>query len=147
MIWLAGMQTKQAGWNRVLYVPCSTAGRCCIACFFYLMERTYDADGAFKQKRCRVERRMIMCKMKEWTETLTDVVAMTKKEYILTIAASLLGGIVIGFVFAPRRIKHTTIGSHNGNECPKDCFEDWEDSDDMEYMDDTDDMEEEDLSF
>lgn len=43
-----------------------------------------------------------MCRLKEWTQTLTDVVAMTKKEYILTIASSLLGGIVIGFVFAPK---------------------------------------------
>ncbi len=115
------------------------------------MKKTHDANDAFKQKPCRVERRMIMCKMKEWTETLTDIVAMTKKEYVLTIAASLLGGIVIGFVFAPKRIKHTTIGSHNGsdntnngNEYPEDCFDDWEDSDDMEDMED---MEEEELSF
>ncbi len=71
-----------------------------------------------------------MCKMKEWMSTLTDVVEMTKKEYILTVAASLLGGIVIGFVFAPKRIKQTTIGSHNGNgSCDSDgeLFEDWED--------------------
>lgn len=57
-----------------------------------------------------------MFKMKEWTKTLTNVVEMTKKEYLLAIAASLLGGIVVGFVFAPRRIKYTTIGSHNGSE-------------------------------
>lgn len=57
-----------------------------------------------------------MFKMKEWTKTWTNVVEMTKKEYLLTIAASLFGGIVIGFVFAPRRIKYTTIGSHNGSE-------------------------------
>ncbi len=75
---------------------------------------------------------MTMCRLKEWTQTLTDVVAMTKKEYILTIASSLLGGIVIGFVFAPKRIKHTTIGSHNGNGPSDDFFDEWEDSDDME---------------
>lgn len=57
-----------------------------------------------------------MFKMKEWTKTLTNVVEMTKKEYLLAITASLLGGIVVGFVFAPRRIKYTTIGSHNGSE-------------------------------
>ena len=57
-----------------------------------------------------------MFKMKEWTKTWTNVVEMTKKEYLLTIVASLFGGIVIGFVFAPRRIKYTTIGSHNGSE-------------------------------
>lgn len=91
-----------------------------------------------------------MCKMKEWTKTLTDVVAMTKKEYVLTIAASLLGGIVIGFVFAPKRTRHTTIGSHNGsdnnnngNGYQDDFCDEWEDSDEME---DFEDMEEE-LSF
>lgn len=73
-----------------------------------------------------------MCRLKQWTQTLTDVVAMTKKEYMLTIASSLLGGIVIGFVFAPKRIKHTTIGSYNGNGHPDDFFDEWEDSDDME---------------
>lgn len=73
-----------------------------------------------------------MCRLKEWTQTLTDVVAMTKKEYILTIASSLLGGIVIGFVFAPKRIKHTTIGSYNGDGPSDDFFGEWEDSDDME---------------
>lgn len=57
-----------------------------------------------------------MFKMKEWTKTWTNVVEMTKKEYLLAIAASLFGGIVVGFVFAPRRIKYTTIGSHNGSE-------------------------------
>ena len=73
-----------------------------------------------------------MCRLKEWIQTLTDVVAMTKKEYILTIASSLLGGIVIGFVFAPKRIKHTTIGGYNGNGPSDDFFDEWEDSDDME---------------
>ena len=44
-----------------------------------------------------------MCRLKEWTQTLTDVVAMTKKEYILTIASSLLGGIVIAIhLWKPR---------------------------------------------
>lgn len=99
----------------------------------------------------------MMCKLKEWTKTLTDVVAMTKKEYVLTIATSLLGGIVIGFVFAPKRTRHTTIGSHNGsdnnnngnengNEYPDDFYENWEDADEMENMEDFEDMEEE-LSF
>lgn len=75
-----------------------------------------------------------MCKMKKWMETLTDVVAMTKREYLLTIATSFLGGIVIGFVFAPRRTKYTTIGSHNGsknknngNEYTDEFYEGWDD--------------------
>ncbi|MCI8483030.1 MAG: hypothetical protein HFH41_01665 [Lachnospiraceae bacterium] len=56
-----------------------------------------------------------MFKIKEWTKTLTDVTEMTKKEYWLTIATSLFCGIIIGFVFAPRRVKHTMIGSNNGS--------------------------------
>ncbi|MEH2942814.1 hypothetical protein VSQ32_08035 [Lachnospiraceae bacterium KK002] len=57
-----------------------------------------------------------MCKMKRWMETLTDVVEMTRKEYVLTITTSLLGGIIIGYIFAPRRIKYTTVGCHNGSK-------------------------------
>ncbi len=52
-----------------------------------------------------------MCKIKKWMETLTDVVEMTRKEYVLAITTSLLGGIVIGYIFAPRRMKYTTIGT------------------------------------
>lgn len=87
-----------------------------------------------------------MCKVKEWMETLTDVVTMTKKEYVLAITTSLLGGIIIGFVFAPKRTKHTTIGSHNGSENRNngnengngygdEFYEDWDDDDAEEVRD------------
>lgn len=56
-----------------------------------------------------------MCKVKNWITTLTDVVEITKKEYLLTIATSLFCGIILGFVFSPKRTKYTMIGSHNGN--------------------------------
>ena len=72
-------------------------------------------------------------------ETLTDVVEMTRKEYVLAITTSLLGGIVIGYIFAPRRMKYTTIGSHNGSKNRnngngyKDDFpEEWEEPDEEE---------------
>ncbi|EOS24009.1 hypothetical protein C806_02448 [Lachnospiraceae bacterium 3-1] len=92
-----------------------------------------------------------MCKIKEWMETLTDVVTMTKKEYLLAITTSLLGGIVIGYVFAPRRTKYTMIGSHNGsknknngNEYTDEFYEDW---DHMEKLEDWDKEEDAPLSF
>ncbi len=89
-----------------------------------------------------------MCKVKEWMETLTDAVTMTKKEYVLAITTSLLGGIIIGFVFAPRRTKYTTIGCYNGSENRNngnenrngygdEFYEDWDD-DDMEQLRDND---------
>lgn len=88
-----------------------------------------------------------MCKMKEWMETLTDVVSMTKKEYVLTITSSLLGGIILGFMLAPKRTRHTTIGSNNGpknsgNEYGSDFFEDYgeDDWEDMEKLEDVDDV-------
>lgn len=57
-----------------------------------------------------------MCKIREWMKSLTETTSMTKKEYILTITTSLFLGIILGFVFAPRRTKYTTIGSHNGSD-------------------------------
>lgn len=50
---------------------------------------------------------------KFFRESLTDLVTMSKKEYYLTIAVCILGGIVFGFIFSPK--KTTTIGSNNGN--------------------------------
>lgn len=50
---------------------------------------------------------------KEFKETLTDVTSMSKKEFLLTMAVCVLGGIVFGMLFSPR--KSTVIGSHNGN--------------------------------
>lgn len=78
-----------------------------------------------------------MFKIKEWTKTLTEVTEMTKKEYWLTITTSLFCGIIIGFVFAPKRIKHTTVGCHNGssnkyNGNGNGIQEGWEDDEDWE---------------
>ncbi len=56
-----------------------------------------------------------MCKIKKWMATLADIIEITKKEYLLTIATSLFCGIILGFVFAPKRTKYTMMGSHNGN--------------------------------
>lgn len=55
---------------------------------------------------------------KEFKETLTDVTSMSKKEFLLTMAVCVLGGIVFGMLFSPR--KSTVIGSHNGNGYEKD---------------------------
>lgn len=48
-----------------------------------------------------------------WKEELDDVTTMSRREFLLTVAVCILGGIVLGFVFSPRR--ETTIGSYNGN--------------------------------
>lgn len=87
---------------------------------------------------------------------------LTKKEYFLTIAASLFGGIIIGFVFAPKRTRHLFVGCNNGSKNNGngyknglgrwDDFEDMDDMDDMEEMDGFDGemnlkIEDEELSF
>lgn len=46
-------------------------------------------------------------------ESLTETTSMSKKEFLLTIAVCILGGIVFGLLFSPR--KHTMIASNNGN--------------------------------
>ncbi len=55
--------------------------------------------------------------MKEKWETfkasLTDVTSMSKREFLLTIAVCILGGIVFGMLFSPK--KTMVIGSNNGN--------------------------------
>ncbi|MDY2698222.1 MAG: hypothetical protein ACI4E5_14465 [Suilimivivens sp.] len=55
--------------------------------------------------------------MKEKWETfkasLTDVTSMSKREFLLTIAVCILGGIVFGMMFSPK--KTMVIGSNNGN--------------------------------
>lgn len=48
-----------------------------------------------------------------WKDEMEEVTTMTKREFLLTAAVCLLGGIVLGFLFSPR--KETTIGSYNGN--------------------------------
>jgi len=52
-------------------------------------------------------------KWEEFKATLTDVVMMSKREFLLTVAVCILGGIVFGMFFSPK--KSTMIGSNNGN--------------------------------
>lgn len=46
-------------------------------------------------------------------ESLTETTSMSKREFLLTIAVCILGGIVFGLLFSPR--KHTVIASNNGS--------------------------------
>ncbi len=46
-------------------------------------------------------------------ESLTETTSMSKREFLLTLAVCVLGGIVFGLLFSPR--KHTMIASNNGN--------------------------------
>lgn len=46
-------------------------------------------------------------------ESLTETTSISKREFLLTIAVCILGGIVFGLLFSPR--KNTMIGSNNGN--------------------------------
>lgn len=52
-------------------------------------------------------------KWEAFKTSLTDVTSMTKKEFLLTITVCILGGIVFGLLFSPR--KTMVIGSNNGN--------------------------------
>lgn len=52
-------------------------------------------------------------KWENFKVTLSDVTMMSKREFLLTVAVCLLGGIVFGMFFSPR--KSTMIGSNNGN--------------------------------
>lgn len=84
---------------------------------------------------------IIMCKVKEWMGTLTETMELSKKEYLLTVTASLFGGVIIGFLFAPKRTRHTIIGSNNGpknssNEYWHDFYDSWDELEDMEQMED-----------
>lgn len=47
--------------------------------------------------------------------SLADEKSMSKKEFLLTLAVCVLGGVVFGLLFSPRKV--TMIGSHNGNGC------------------------------
>lgn len=71
-------------------------------------------------------------------ETLDENKMMSKKEFLLMMAVCILGGIVFGLLFSPR--KSVTLGCYNGNntgrsskdediEAEKDADEilDWED--------------------
>lgn len=58
-------------------------------------------------------------------ETLTEETVMSKKEFLLTLAVCILGGVVLGMFCSPR--KSIVIGcgngnnSCNGNESGKNC--------------------------
>ena len=52
-------------------------------------------------------------KWENFKTSLTDVTSMSKKEFLLTITVCILGGIVFGLLFSPR--KTMVIGSNNGN--------------------------------
>lgn len=52
-------------------------------------------------------------KWKLFKESLAETTSMSKREFLLTIAVCILGGIVFGLMFSPR--KNTMIGSNNGN--------------------------------
>ncbi len=80
-------------------------------------------------------------KWKEWTKTLSDSQIMSKREFLLTIAVCVLGGIVFGMLCSPK--KSIVIGSNNGNNsgncaqddnADEDCLEEteivgvWEDN-------------------
>ena len=45
--------------------------------------------------------------------SLTEEKTISKKEWLLMLVVCVLGGIVLGMLFSPR--KNVTIGSHNGN--------------------------------
>lgn len=46
-------------------------------------------------------------------ESLTEAVSVSRREFLLTIAAGFLGGMVLGMLFSPR--KYTMVGCQNGN--------------------------------
>lgn len=52
-------------------------------------------------------------KWEDFKASLTDTTSMSKREFLLTIAVCILGGIVFGLLFSPR--KSMMIGSNNGN--------------------------------
>ncbi len=58
-------------------------------------------------------------KWNTFKESLTDVMMMSKKEFLLTAAVCVLSGIVFGIFFSPK--KSMVIGSNNGNNTGKDC--------------------------
>lgn len=48
-----------------------------------------------------------------WKESLTEIVSVSKREFLLMTAVCILGGVVFGLMFSPR--KYVMIGSCNGN--------------------------------
>ena len=58
-------------------------------------------------------------KWEEFRVSLLDTTSMSKREFLLTVAVCILGGIVFGMFCSPR--KSTVIGSNNGNNCGNGC--------------------------
>ncbi|MDE7333818.1 MAG: hypothetical protein K2O16_16645 [Lachnospiraceae bacterium] len=52
-------------------------------------------------------------KWENFKASLSDITAMSRREFLLTVAVCILGGMVFGMLFSPR--KSTVIGSNNGN--------------------------------
>lgn len=48
-----------------------------------------------------------------WKESLTEIMSVSKREFLLMTAACILGGAVFGLMFSPR--KYVMIGSCNGS--------------------------------
>lgn len=66
-------------------------------------------------------------KIKAFKESLSDDVVFVKREYLLTLAVCILGGILFGMIVTPK--KALTIGSFNG--CGWNALDD-DDEDDAE---------------
>ena len=58
-------------------------------------------------------------KWENFKASLTDITSMSKKEFLLTMAVCILGGIVFGMLFSPK--KSVVIGSNNGNNGRNGC--------------------------
>lgn len=66
-------------------------------------------------------------RLEEFTCQLSELTTMTKKEYLLTLAVCVLGGIIVGFLSAPiKKGKYVKVqcGNNNGNDyrecgCPE----------------------------
>lgn len=65
-----------------------------------------------------------MKKIKLFWQSLDDVAAVSKRELFLSLVSCALAGIVLGFLFSPR--KTTMIGCNNGN-----CLQPDEDTDEQ----------------
>ena len=54
-----------------------------------------------------------MKRMIDFFKNIPDEIRLSKREFFLTVAVCILGGIVFGMISSPRKTQ--TIGSHNGN--------------------------------
>lgn len=68
-------------------------------------------------------------KWQTFKESLSDVTMMTKREFLLTLAVCVLGGIVFGVFLSPK--KSMVIGSNNGNNSGNYGHKDSEDEEEI----------------